>query len=34
MLLLYTHTTTPRLQYIVDFIGRELFDEAITDHYR
>ncbi|HUP13810.1 MAG TPA: hypothetical protein VM187_16430, partial [Niastella sp.] len=29
MLLLYTHTTTPRLQYIVDFIGKELFDEAI-----
>ena len=30
MLLLYTHTTTPRLQYIVEFIGNELFDEAIT----
>jgi hypothetical protein len=29
MLLLYTHTTTPRLQYVVDFIGKELFDEAI-----
>ena len=30
MLLLYTHTITPRLQYVVDFIGKELFDEAIT----
>ena len=30
MPLLYTHTTTPRLQYIVDFIGNELFDEAIA----
>ncbi|THU37184.1 hypothetical protein FAM09_19735 [Niastella caeni] len=29
MLLIYTHTITPRLQYIVEFIGRELFDEAI-----
>lgn len=29
MLLLYTHTVTPRLEYIVDFIGRELFDEPI-----
>lgn len=29
MLLLYTHTITRRLQYIVDFIGKELFDEAI-----
>jgi hypothetical protein len=30
MLLLYTHTITPRLQYIVDFISKELFDGAIT----
>jgi hypothetical protein len=30
MLLLYTHTITPRLQYIVDFIGKELFDEGIA----
>jgi hypothetical protein len=30
MLLLYTHTITSRLQYIVDFIGKELFDEAIA----
>jgi hypothetical protein len=30
MLLLYSHTITPRLQYIVDFFGRELFDEPIT----
>jgi uncharacterized protein DUF7033 len=29
MLLLYTHTITSRLQYIVDFISNELFDEAI-----
>ncbi|OQP66044.1 hypothetical protein A3860_15780 [Niastella vici] len=29
MLLLYTHTNTSRLQYIIDFIGKELFDEAI-----
>ena len=29
MLLLYTHTITHRLQYVVDFIGKELFDEAI-----
>ncbi len=29
MLLLYTHTVTPRLEYIVDFLGRELFDEPI-----
>jgi hypothetical protein len=30
MLLLYSHTITPRLQYIVDFFGKELFDEPIT----
>ena len=30
MLLLYSYTITPRLQYIVDFIGKELFDEPIT----
>ncbi|MEP7277462.1 MAG: hypothetical protein ABI813_02360 [Bacteroidota bacterium] len=29
MLLFYTHTITPRLQYIVDFISTELFDEPI-----
>ncbi|WEK37270.1 MAG: polysaccharide deacetylase family protein [Candidatus Pseudobacter hemicellulosilyticus] len=29
MLLLYTHTATPRLQYIVDFFSRELFDEPM-----
>jgi hypothetical protein len=29
MFLLYSHTITPRLQYIVDFIGTELFDEPI-----
>jgi len=29
MLLLYCHTITPRLQYIVDFIGKELFDEPV-----
>jgi hypothetical protein len=29
MLLLYSHTITPRLQYIVDFIGSELFDEPV-----
>lgn len=29
MLLLYTHTVTPRLQYIVDFFSKELFDEPI-----
>lgn len=29
MLLLYTHTVTPRLEYIVDFFSRELFDEPI-----
>jgi len=29
MLLLYTHTITSRLQYIVEFISNELFDEAI-----
>jgi hypothetical protein len=30
MLLFYTLTVTPRLQYIVDFISKELFDEPIT----
>jgi len=30
MLLFYTHTITPRLQYIVDFISTELFDTGIT----
>jgi hypothetical protein len=30
MLLLYTHTITPRLQYIVDFISSELFDEPVS----
>jgi hypothetical protein len=30
MLLLYAHTITPRLQYIVDFFGKELFDEPIV----
>ena len=30
MLLLYSPHITPRLRYIVDFIGRELFDEPIT----
>jgi len=37
MLLLYTHTITPRLQYIVDFISKELFEDAIqltTDEAR
>lgn len=29
MLLLYTHTATPRLQYIVDFFSSELFDDPI-----
>ncbi len=29
MLLLYCHTATPRLQYIVDFFSNELFDEPI-----
>jgi hypothetical protein len=29
MLLLYSHTITPRLQYIVDFVSKELFDEPI-----
>lgn len=28
-MLLYSHHITPRLQYIVDFFGRELFDEPI-----
>jgi hypothetical protein len=30
MLLLYTHTITPRLQYITDFISKELFDAPVT----
>jgi hypothetical protein len=30
MLLFYTHTITPRLKYIVDFISNELFSEPIT----
>lgn len=30
MLLFYAHTITTRLQYIVDFISKELFDEPIT----
>ncbi|GAC1424533.1 MAG: hypothetical protein NVSMB7_00570 [Chitinophagaceae bacterium] len=30
MLLFYAHTITPRLQYIVNFISKELFDEPIT----
>jgi hypothetical protein len=29
MLLVYCHTITPRLQYIVDFFSKELFDEPI-----
>lgn len=29
MLLLYTHTETPRLRYVVDFIGKELFADGI-----
>ena len=29
MLLLYSHTNTPRLQYIVGFFSKELFDEPI-----
>lgn len=29
MLLLYSHTITPRLQYIVDFFSKELFEESI-----
>ena len=29
MLLVYCHTITPRLQYIVDFFSRELFEEPI-----
>ena len=39
MLLLYSHTNTPRLQYIIDFFNKELFDDPIrvttnTDEYR
>lgn len=30
MLLIYSHTETPRLQYIVDFISKELFDEPMV----
>jgi hypothetical protein len=29
MLLLFSHTISPRLQYIVDFFSKELFEEAI-----
>lgn len=29
MLLLYSHTISPRLQYIVDFFSNELFDKPI-----
>jgi hypothetical protein len=29
MLLFYTHTISPRLQYILDFFNKELFDEPI-----
>jgi hypothetical protein len=29
MLLIFCHTITPRLQYIVDFFSKELFEEAI-----
>ena len=29
MLLFYSHTATPRLEYIVDFFSNELFDEPI-----
>jgi hypothetical protein len=29
MLLVYCHTITPRLQYIIDFFSKELFDEPI-----
>jgi hypothetical protein len=28
-MLLYSHNNTPRLQYIVDFVNKELFDEPI-----
>jgi hypothetical protein len=39
MLLVYSHTITPRLQYIIDFFSKELFDEPIrltanADAYR
>jgi hypothetical protein len=37
MLLIYSHTVTSRLQYIADFIGKELFDEPMlitTDKQR
>lgn len=30
MLLFYTHTITARLQYIADFVSKELFDEPVT----
>jgi len=30
MLLIYSHTISPRLQYIVDFFSKELFDEPIS----
>ncbi len=29
MLLLYTHTITPRLQYVTDFISKELFESPL-----
>src|SRR5882724_13052760 len=29
MLLIYSHTITPRLQYIVDFVSRELFSDPM-----
>lgn len=29
MLLLYSHITTPRLQYIIDFFSKELFEQPI-----
>jgi hypothetical protein len=29
MLLIYSHIITPRLQYVVDFLSKELFDEPI-----
>jgi hypothetical protein len=39
MLLIYSHTITPRLQYIVEFFSKELFEEAIqlttdTDYFK
>jgi hypothetical protein len=29
-MLLYAHTITARLEYIIDFIGNEIFAEIIT----